>query len=315
VSSFRLRLASIATAASLALMLLGTGTASASVAPFEFTNFASLPDTVTPGADAGYQFTIHNKATSNISQLFLTAPSNGTPTFFWNSRGTICQQSPSLSCSFGALNAGDTINVVVAYSTAGASSPFSATFKLDSTGGAGTDPHKSHGDSVSQTLTTVLSADKNFVGAFELDPTTLTTNTDLGKKNSQASSVTPPSVGFGDYQPVTIQENVTPPADDPCATANCLGDWSFVRVGSGTLGPVHLTILLYGPSVSGQATLDNIVLYHTGSVPNPISLRCSDPTSIPNGGAAECITVTMQGHNFLIDAWLTHNGGYRGGYS
>jgi hypothetical protein len=311
------RLASIATAASLGLLLLGTGTASASVAPFEFINTESLPATVTPGADAGYQFTIHNKSTSmNISQLYLKAASNGVPTFFWNSRGTVCQQSPSLSCAFGALNAGASIDVIVAYSTVGATSPFSATFKLDSTGVAGGDAQHSHGDSVTKILSTALSADKDFVGAFELDPTTLTTGTDLGKKNRQYSSVTPPSgLAFGDYQPVTLQENVPPPTDDPCATANCIGDWSFVRVGDGTVGPVHLTILLYGPSVSGQATTTNIVLYHEGSTPNPIQLRCSDSSSIPNGGSAECITVTKQGNNFLIDAWLLHNGGYRGGYS
>lgn len=318
------RLATVATGASLALMLLGPGAASASVAPFEFINYSALPDTVTPGADAGYQFTIHNKSlTTNISQLFLSAPAAGVVSFIATTRDATvtCQKSPSLYCAFGALNANATINVVVAYSTVGATSPFSVTFKIDSGGVAGGDPHKSHGDSVSLVASTTLSSDKDFTGAFELTSATLSTDqTTLGKRNNQASSVTPPSgPAFGDYQPVTIQEGVTPPADDPCATATCLGSWSFVRVGNGTVGPVELQILLYGPSVPGSATLANIFLYHTGDTQSPISLRCApvtdpDSTQVKYGGTQECINVTMQGHNFLIDAWLNNNGGYRGGY-
>ena len=136
MSSLHLRrVASVASASLLALMLLSPGVATASVAGFTFTNFGSLPTTVTPGADAGYKFTIYNSGSSNISQLFLNAKTNGVPTFFWNSRGTDCQLNPYLLCSFGALNSHDTIDVIVAYNTAGASSPFSATFNLDTPAG------------------------------------------------------------------------------------------------------------------------------------------------------------------------------------
>lgn len=319
MSLFRIRrLVSVASAAVLALMLLGPGTVSATVAPFEFTNFASLPSTVSPGADAGYQFTIHNKSTStNISQLFLNAKDSGVPTFVWNDRGITCQTSPYLSCAFGALNAGAEIKVVVAYDTTGFSSPFSVTFNLDSVGGATKDPHQSHGDSVSKTLTTAINNGINFKGAFETTPEELSTvgidGVGLSKRNAQASSILPPSgSAFGNYQPVTVEENVAAPTDDPCATLNCIGDWSFVRVGDGTVGPVKVSILLYGPSVPGQATVDTIGLWHEGSSPNPIMLRCSDPSSIPSGGSNECVTVTKQGNNILIVAWLLHNGGYRG---
>jgi len=299
-------------------MLIGPGTASASIAPFRFINVQVLPSTVSPGADAGYKFTIQNNGTSNIAQLFLTAPSNGVPAYFSNSRGTVCQLSPSLKCSFGALNAGDTIDVTVAYDTTGFASPFTATFLLDTTGGASTDPHKSHGDSVRLDVSTTLNSDPNFAGGFQLTGSQVGTTGTLSKRNDQTSSVNP-KVG-STLVPVTIEDGLPgfPGAGtDPCATSTtfkCLGDWTQVRVGNGTPsdGPIKVTLLLYGPSVPGGATLDTIGLWHQDSTPNPITLRCSDLSSIPSGGANECVTVSFVGKNIQIVAWLLHNGGLHG---
>ncbi len=306
----------------LGAMVLGTGTASATVAGMEFETFASEPVTVTPGANAGYSFTIHNNGSSNISQLVLSAPGAGAPVYISNDYGTTCQTSPSLSCAFGSLPAGGRIHVVVAYDTTGFASPFSVTFNLDSTGGPTSDAHHSHGDSVSKTLSTPLSSSPNFVGGFQLTGSQITTTGLLSRKNLQNSSVKPKTGAT--FVPVTIQDGLQGPpggGTDPCTTSttfNCIGDWTSVRVGSGgnVDGPIIVTLLLYGSSVPNGATVDTIGLWHEGSSPNPIMLRCSDPSSLKNHlgdvTAPECVTVTTVGKNFQIEAYLHHNGGLRG---
>jgi Domain of unknown function DUF11 len=311
------RLVTVASSAILVLMLLGAGITTASTPGWAFTVPQVLPDTVNPGANAGYSFTIFNGGKSNISQLYLTDSINASPVYFSNSRGTTCQLSPTLFCAFGALNAGDTIDVVIAYTTPTSGTSFPVTFELNGTGVSFTDPHKSHGDTLPLTLTTTLNASPNFAGAFELTGTTIGTTGTLGKKNDQTSSVNPKAGST--LVPVTIQDGLTSPPSggtDPCTTTlNCIGDWTAIRVGNGTNadGPIMVTLLLYGPSVPKGATVDNIGLWHEGSTTNPIVLRCSAST-LPTVGGAECVTVTKIGNNFQIVAWLLHNGSLRGQY-
>jgi hypothetical protein len=305
------RLVTVASSAILVLMLLGAGIATASTPGWAFTNTATLPATVTPGADAGFQFDIVNQGKSNISQLYLTTSDNAVPSYFSNSRGTVCQLSPTLFCAFGALNAGDSIHVLIAYTTPTLGSSFGIIFQINGTGVSFTDPHRSHGDTLSQPFTTALSADPNFAGGFQIkDGTTYTTNNVLSKRNDQSSAATSGAL----LVPVTIQDGLTTPPDgatDPCATLHCIGDWTALQVGNGTDGPVKVTLVLYGKSVPNGATVDNIGLWHQNTL---VSLRCSDPSSIPNGGTNECVTVTLVGINFQIVAWLLHNGGLHGTY-
>jgi hypothetical protein len=310
------RLATVATTALLGTMLLGAGTATAAQAGWEFINNATLPSAVTPGADAGYSFTIHNNGKSNISQLYLTTSVDAAPSYLATSRGTaVCQTSPTLFCSFGALNSGGAIDVTVAYTTPTTGNSYSATFQINSTGVSFQDAHHSHGDTLTDPFSTTLSSDADFAGGFQIaDGTTYTDNTALGKKNIQSSAATSKTLAV----PVTIQDNLPGfpgTGTDPCTTLHCIGDWTSVRVGNGSQGPVKVTLVLYGKSVPNQATVNNIGLWHEGSTPNPITLRCSDASSIPNGGANECVTVTLVGGNYQIVAWLLHNGGGRGIYT
>jgi hypothetical protein len=306
------RLATIASAALLATLLLGTGAVTAATPGWDFQNETALPSKVTPGADAGYSFSIVNTGKSNISQLFLTTSVNAVPTYFHNSRNTVCQLSPTLFCDFGALTAGAQIDVVVAYATpATGAATYAPTFQVNGTGVSFTDQNHSHGDTLSTTITTTLNANGNFAGGFQIaDGTTYTNNNSLSKKNDQGSSATSSQL----LVPVTIEDGLTTfpgTGTDPCGTLRCIGDWTDLHVGNGSVGPVKVTLVLYGPSVPGQATVDNIGLWHDGSTPNPITLRCSDVSSIPNGGTAECVTVTKVGNNFQVVAWLLHNGGLR----
>jgi hypothetical protein len=315
VSSIHLRRAvAVVTGAMLAVILIGPAAVTAATPGWEFTNVKYLPDTVTPGASAGYSFTIHNRGTSNIPQLFFTDSVTATPTYFVNSRDTVCQQSPTLFCSFGALNAGDSIDVTVAYATPTDANTFVATFQLNANGLSFNDKgNNSRGDTLSLKLTTALNAAKNFAGRFALDTTDVATDPNLSKNNPQASTVTPPFSKI----PVTVEDGlVSFPGTDPCGTASlphCIGDWARVNVDNGAAGPIKVSLMLYGPSVPNGATIDNIKLFHDGSDPNPITTRC-DATTLPTTGGAECITVTKVGGNFKIVAWLNHNNYLRGGY-
>jgi hypothetical protein len=307
----------VVTGAMLAVMLIGPASVSAATPGWEFTNLKLLPDTVSPGTSAGYSFTIHNGGTSNISHLYLNDSVNAAPTYFANSRNTICQQSPNLFCSFGALNAGDTIDVTVAYATPTTGSAFNVIFQLNSNGASFNDKGgNSHGDTLSSPKqTTALNADKNFAGAFSLDLTDVSTNADLSKKNPQASTVTPPVSKI----PVTVQDGLVTYGGtgvDPCGSSGvlqCIGDWARLTVSDGTIGPVKVTIMLYGPSVTNAANTGNIKLFHEGSDPNPIQTACGPLTLPATLTGPECITVTKVGNNFKIVGWLNHNGYVRGG--
>jgi hypothetical protein len=306
------RLATVATTALLGTMLLGVGTATASTPGWQFQLQTALPTAVTPGADAGYSFRIANIGKSNISQLYLTDSVNAAPSYLSTSRGTaVCQQSPTLFCAFGALNAGDFIDVTIAYTTSTSGPSFAPTFQVNGTGVSFHDAQHSHGDTLSTTISTTLSSNPDFAGGFQIaNGTTYTTNPVLSRKNIQSSAATSSTL----LVPVTIQDGLTAPPDgatDPCGTLNCIGDWTSLHVGSGTEGPIKVTLVLYGKRVPPGATVDNIGLWHEGSTSNPITLRCSSST-LPTAGGAECVTVTLVGGNFQIVAWLLHNGGLHG---
>jgi len=94
--------------------------------------------------NAGYRIDIGNAGPSNISQLFLVDDQTATPSYVQTNQGSCnglvsgvpTTTSGRLLCSFGALNAGATITVIVAYTTptSGPPSSFSVTFELNTTG-------------------------------------------------------------------------------------------------------------------------------------------------------------------------------------
>lgn len=307
------RFATVFTAASMALLLLGVGTVSAQTPGWQFLNVQQLPAAVGPGKVAGFSFRIYNGGKSNISTLFLTDTATGSPAFVSNSRGTVCQTAPELSCAFGALNAKAFIDVTVAYTVG--TTDFVDTFRLDSTG---TPPggNNSHGDSkFSPTLTTTVSSGGgNFNGTYTLDTSNLATGGTLGSGNKQNTGVIPPETLI----PVTVEDGITSGiACNAAKCANAFGEWSKVNVNNGHTysAPFKVTLNVWGGAVPGGITTSQIVVLHTlddGVTTETISANCTPSTGTPTN--AECRTVTKVGNNYQIVVWLFKNGGIRGGF-
>jgi hypothetical protein len=228
------------------------------------------------------------------------------PTYFTSTRAG-CTLSPKLFCAFGALNSGDTIDIVIAYTTPSTGTAFAGTFQLNATGQTFSDGGTSHGDTYNYAFSTGLKSSPNFNGGFQLHGSQIGTTGTLGKKNDQNSTVTPPS--SAEALPVTIEDGITTfpgTGDNPCLTLNCVGDWTVVQVGKDSdIGPVEVTLLIYG--IKGNPSLSSFAIWHDGTI---INTPCSGST-LPTG-SGECLTVTAQGNNFLLDVWLNHNGTLRG---
>ena len=324
----RLRAMPIAAAALLVLSVLGTGAVSAAQANWSMT-VDLLPSTVTPGAAAGYKVTITNAGPSNISQLFLVDSSSATPVYisqpalFDDSTtpptsigpAPACNATGPLYCPLGALNADTSVTVTVAYTTPSSGSSFSLTFEANTSGSTFSDKGgNSHGDTLKTSVSTALSSDKNFAGAFALTTGTIGDATKLGPKNIQSTSVTPPTANI----PVTVTDGSSVTFTCTGCNANQFGEWSAVNVdngGSFALFPVTLTIL--GNAVPNNATTANIFVYHVlddGTV-QTVNTACTFATgsSTPTGTTA-CIVVTKAGNDFQIVLWTPTNGGVRGTY-
>lgn len=294
--------------------VLGTAVAalpaSAAQPGWRFEDLAYLPAAVGDGQLAGYSFTIANRGKSNISQLYLTDTVNAAPQYFTADRSG-CVTSPNLFCSFGALNPGQTIKVTIAYRVG--TTDFSNQFRLDSTG----DPaggNNSHGDTLTMNVTTTVSTSQDFDGGFALDDATYQTGGTLGRRNKQATIVETTD----NLIPVTVEDGISNYAclntDTDCA-ASFIGEWSVLTVNGGATGaPIKVTIMIWGGSVPGGVTEDEIFLLHADGLggATPITATCDSATAPTN---ADClVSVTKVGNNFRIVAWLAKNGGLRGIY-
>jgi hypothetical protein len=349
---FRIRmawLASVVAASLLAVMLLSVGGVAAKTPGWQFIDgltgipitqpcppapsgcqpsFTGSPTTVSLGAYVAFDVEIKNTGTSNISALTLTTdipasnPMGNPIAVFdavWTGQSGPLQpcapvsSSVPLFCSFGALNAGSTVTVEIVFQAPTTAGSQAFNFLANGNGNTPSDSGgTSHGDTLKGPTSFTVSSSGDFKGGFQFTSGTISTNSNLSKKNDQSSSVTPPKDATA--IPVTVQDNGPAPTNDPCQTLLCLGDWTYIQVGNhSSVGPIEVTLLIYGPSVPKGATLSNIGLWHDGTI---ITLPCSDPSSIPNFGpnGNECITVTTQGNNIKIDAWLLHNGGLKGTY-
>jgi hypothetical protein len=299
----------IATAALLGAMVAAP--ASARTPGWDFINVKQLPDTVSPNAFAGFSFTIINKGSSNISALYLTDTAAGSPEYIANSRNITCATAPELRCAFGALNAGATIDVTVAYRVGAAN--FTDKFQLDSTG----DPaggNNSHGDSkFSALLTTVVSSSADFDGGFVIDDSLYETRGTLGRQNKQISSAE-----VGDTLiPVTIRDGeanyLCNNSDPDCA--RFIGEWSVLDVNGGSnTKPIKVTLLVWGGAVPGGVGANDIFLVHADGLGNATAVKTACNAATPPTNADCLVSVTKVGSNFKIVAWLSHNGGLRNAY-
>jgi hypothetical protein len=300
-------------------VVASVGAASASPPNWKMT-VTDLPGLVHNGNDAGYRVTINNVGPSNISTLFLVTQTQDSPSYVSAPTQGTCSAAGSgpLSCDFGALTAGSSVTVTVAYTTPATGTSYDPVFQANSNGVTFSDQKKtSHGDTLQDPneTPTALTTSKNFAGGFSVDGSPVTDDTALSKTNLQSTSLVPP-------QPAVIATVEDGLADGSFACTGCsgtlLGEWSRLNVNNdqnfGT-NLIKVSVLIYGKSLpksvdlTSQASLDQVNLVHVlkdGSVVT-MSTRC--PVS---GPTLNCVTATAQGSNLLITGYTDQNGGVRG---
>jgi hypothetical protein len=289
------------------------GQASASPPRWSMT-VTDLPSVVHNGSNAGYQVTISNAGPSNIATLFLVTKIPDSPNYVTTTQGSCSTPGTGpLGCAFGALRAGASVTVVVAYETPASGKSFDPVFQANSNGATFSDSkNTSHGDTLqdpNETPTT-LTSDINFAGGFAVDLSTVGDDASLGKNNVQSTSVVPPVAGIV----ATVQDgdsSFAPSCSPLCTGKTLFGDWSKVTVDKGEsfdpqLFPVSL--LVYGKSIPNQTSLAQINLIHVldDGTSVLLSQRCGATPTL------NCVTVTQVGSNVRITGWVNQNGGVRG---
>lgn len=306
------RFTTVFTAATMALLLVGVGTTSAATPGWKNSNAVPILESVGPGKDAGFTVTLLNEGPGNIATLYLKADKEAS----YVSDTTHCTKAPTLYCSFGAQNVGQTIVLTVAFEV-GSSGTFTVNFSQSANGFSESDKgNKSRGDinkfSASAAVTT---GGGNFDGGYNVGDDAYSTNQSVGRGNVQATKLEKAP----NLQAVTIQDGVTEYTCQSTVTecSRLIGEWSVLHVGDGTVGPMKVTILIYGNAVTGNPDLSSLYLVHTNDlgVTNVIDDQCTydGDGAVTN---ADCLagTPTKVGRNYQIVAWLAFNGGIRGGF-
>ena len=304
------RFATVLTAGTMALMLLGVGTATAAQPGWGGSNAVAILGSVGPGKDAGFTVTLKNEGPGNISTLSLKADKAAS----YVSDTTHCVKTPVLSCFFGAQNVGVNIVFQVAFTTGGTGT-FTVNFSESANGFAGDKGGNSRGDINPFTGTAIVTTGGgNFDGGVNVDGDTFANVQTVGRNNPQATKLE----SAPNLAPVTIEDGG--PTFTCSTTGNecsrLIGEWSKLTVGDGTVGPIKVTILIYGNAVTGNPDPATLGLVHTNDlgVTNVIKNQCTYTAGVVNN--ADCLAglPTKVGKNFQIVAWLSHNGGLRGIY-
>ena len=233
--------------------IVGHGTDSAPTAPQPDSGASS--SAVGAGRQVGFFEWLRNGDTSNISQLYLTASTTPSATVAgatWtikNAAGAtvrtgVCPAATPLTCSFGALNSGNTVYIVAAFttpSTLANGATQAVHFEFNTTGTPG-GKNNSHGDAkaIDDQVTVTNNGDAN--GDFNLAQASLTVADDQAlqkNRNPQATSVTVNALAVGaavgDSPTLTTPCNATLTAGFPsffsCSLLTSLT--STVEVGNG----------------------------------------------------------------------------------
>jgi len=307
------RLATVITAGAMALLLLGVGGAVAKTPSGWSISVTKLPATVKAGNNAGYDVTIRNVGPSNVNAVtFTIVPKdtpNATPAYFSGlTPFYTCTTSGQVVCDIGTMAAGTVITLRVAYAVPTTSSgTFDVSFELKAGSGYVPGNNQSRGDAYANLVKTSLSSSANFDGGFTVDSDgTFQTTGNLGRNNKQVTSLDTSDL----YIPVTVTDGV---ADYPCnLCTNLVGEWSILDVNNGNSGPIKVTLLIWGGSVPGGVSADELYLVHANGdgTFNNVTETC-DLTHTN----ADCLeSVTKVGNNFRVVAWLAKNGGHRGGF-
>lgn len=342
--------AGLVTTAVLALSVLGGSTALAAnpkwVVGFG-TDSAADPQPLTgasqsqvsAGKEIGFFEWLKNNDTANISQLYLDATTSPAATVVgakWHinnasgstvSSGT-CPAVTPLHCTFGALNAGNTVYVEAAF-TVGANvadgKTQSVTFLFNTTGTPG-GKNNSHGDSksITDSVTVAKNGDTDGDYNFNGSALNLADSQDVSPRNPQATSVSLAAMGVGGV--VSDNASLTTPCNDTltagfpsffsCDLLTSLT--STIEVGhgqefnnpngDGTPGIQVKVLFKKAPSQLGGSTP---FVYHywsdaSGEHAELITATCTMDGGFPTN-TGPCLIV---GNN-LVTVWLIHNGNMR----
>jgi hypothetical protein len=293
-----------------AAVFAGAGSASAGQPHWSMT-VENLPSLVSAGSEAGFQVTISNAGPSNISKLYLRTDTSVAPDYVTTTQGACAAPGTQLSCSFGGLRKGQSVTVVAAFPTSAAATSFVAGFYANTSGASSSDKgHSSHGDTLRDPneAATELTDSPDFAGGFSVDGQPVSTDNSLSESNVQSTTVTPPTNGIV----TTAQDGL---GDDAFTCTGCLGtlfgEWSSVNVDNGQVqgGLIKVTLLVRGDQIPYYDTADDISLVHVldDGTTQILTERCGEEL------AANCIDVQeLYGGDFLITAYVTQNGGFKG---
>jgi hypothetical protein len=241
----------VATAASFVLLATAMLTSAVGVQaspPKWVMDVVALPASVAPGAIAGYSVTITNNGPSNISSLYLVTKTTAATLYVDASdgRNACTDAGVALTCAFGALNPLEHVTVIAAYTTTGTSS-FDPVFEGNTTGQAFTDPKRSHGDVLTDGdfAGTLLNADKNFGGAFNIAyGGDVSNNASLTGQNKQSAKVSnlPAATGATVLDGPNVSANCTNDSTQGIDCSKQFGEWTDVNVGNG--GPYGAPIVI-----------------------------------------------------------------------
>lgn len=252
------------------------------------------PTTVSPGSRVQFSIWARNDDTSTVSQFFLTETTGRTVySASWSkSNGTTgsCAASTPLSCSFGQLKPGQSIDAVIVLQTpmSGASMPVNFVW---STVGIG------HGDSFPVADSVGLNGTDDFSGRFLVSSDSpVVGNVGVSTGNKQSTTVYSPATGIG----VTVQDG--PGVSSACVpTTKCFGETSDIHVGNGSAqyGQFKVVVNLHSSAIPKGVSANNLKVYHDGAA---ITTICADTP------AADCYSVTKFKWGFQVTIWLLHNG-------
>lgn len=318
----------VATSLATSLLAVSAFAPAVSAAPpnwaMHIDNYAPV---VKPGNNAGFLVTITNNGPSNISTLFLDDSRSEIPLIAEPSQGS-CDLSGGLLCSFGALNAGASVTVLVAYRTPTSGSAFDVTFQANTNGATFADNNKkngkggtSRGDSLNGDVSVALNGNANFGGGYVLGSTSVANSENLTTSNRQSTRLD----GLSSRIYATVLDGSE---QDLCGTACArvqLGEASEVKVDGGNpqTNAFRITITIRGASLSNpKPSASSIVVVHqrdNGTVEiigDVASERCDSATNPTNVSGEGCVIATYIGNgnnaNLQIVIWTFRNGKFRG---
>ena len=315
--------------------VVGHGTDSAPTAPQPDSGASS--SAVGAGRQVGFFEWLRNGDTSNISQLYLTASTTPSATVAgatWTIktaagatvRTGVCPTATPLTCSFGALNSGNTVYIVAAFtapSTLRDGATQAVHFEFNTTGTPG-GKNNSHGDAkaIDDQVAVTNNGDAN--GDFNLAQASLTVADDQSlqnNRNPQATTVTVNALAVGaavaDGPALTTPCNATLTAGFPsffsCSLMTSLT--STVEVGNGKTfnnangaGTPGIKVIVSFAKAPSQLSGANPFVYHYWTDTAGAHAELVTATCTMVGGAPSNIGPCLVVGNKLVTVWLTHNG-------